>query len=132
MRFRRSYPPVPTTPRLARSDAEEALGPLLSGVAMEDVRLMLSEAVTYSVEHGAERDIELRISADHRAVRIEVASWGPALGRSAPPSRDGPSGWGLYVLDHLAERWSVVAGEPNVVWFEVRRPSGRAAAEATG
>lgn len=98
---------------------------------MDDVRLMLSEAVTYSIEHGVDRDIELRILVDARAVRIEVTNWGPAFDRSSPPSRDGPSGWGLYVLDHLADRWNVVAGDPNVVWFEVPVPPDAIIDEAT-
>jgi hypothetical protein len=31
------------------------------------------------------------------------------------------SGWGLYLVDRLADRWGIVTGDGTTVWFELTR-----------
>jgi hypothetical protein len=35
------------------------------------------------------------------------------------------SGWGLFLIDQLADRWGVVHDKGTTVWFEVARVASR-------
>jgi serine phosphatase RsbU (regulator of sigma subunit)/anti-sigma regulatory factor (Ser/Thr protein kinase) len=107
------------TARRAVSELEPALGREL----MENVTLLVSELVTNSVRHAGAAEsapIELRatVFADH--VRVEVNDQGtgfePRLRRPDPGSR---SGWGLYLVDQLADRWGVTRDVGAGAWFEI-------------
>ena len=47
---------------------------------------------------------------------------------SAAPSPDParPSGWGLYLVAELADRWGVDSDERTLVWFELDRRAAAA------
>ena len=90
----------------------------------EDVRLLTSELVTNVVRHaGLARDetIGLGVNVSERRVRIEVADAGPGFRppdiSELPPDRT--DGWGLVLVDGVADRWGVIMNEPNQVWFEL-------------
>ena len=90
----------------------------------EDVLLLVSELVTNAVRHGgagADQPLELELELSRRHVRVEVAD--PGNGSSAPalPSAPGVGGWGLRMVDHVADEWGVSSGGPGTrVWFEIR------------
>ena len=110
----------------AAAEARAAIG-LLDGMAdpdlLDDVRLLVSEAVTNSVRHAGgppDAKIGLTVSVADDIVRAEVTD----AGRGFQPSpRDAPQleagGWGLHLVDRLASRWGVQRGRPARVWFEV-------------
>ena len=83
-----------------------------------DVKLVVSELVTNSVEHAhlrPEDHIELcaRID-DDGALRVEVRDEGPG-----PPARPAP-GLGWRIVDRIADRWGVLReGNRSCVWFEL-------------
>lgn len=114
----------PTSIPEARHAVDRLQGVLDDGV-LQDLRLMVSEVVTNSVRHAGlrERDqIELRISVQKERVRVEVHDTGPGFERSSEPAtmfRD--SGWGLYLVDRLADGWGITTGPGTTVWFEVLR-----------
>lgn len=104
--------------------AVEALRPQLGAELTGDLTLMISELVTNSYRHSAEsRDcivVELEIGGE--AVRCAVIDQGHGFrAEPVPPERRGDGGWGLYIVDQLADRWGVNAGPPTRVWFEVNR-----------
>ena len=96
-----------------------------------DVLLLVTELVTNAVLHGhLGRDdpvlFECR-SAGER-VRFLVTDAGTSLlGNGRPPARamvrtngDHISGWGLLLVEEIAEQWGVVPSPPGTcVWFEV-------------
>ena len=90
---------------------------------LDDVRLLLSEVVTNAVRHSgspSESRIGLAVSVSDRAVRAEVTDHGRGFAptpRSAPWTQTG--GWGLHLVDRLADRWGVERGSPARVWFEI-------------
>ncbi len=91
----------------------------------DDVRLLVTELVTNSFQHaGADADsqIELVVRSSPHGVRVEVDDGGegfdPQLRR---PTQDG--GFGLLLVDALADRWGVDRTRPSRVWFEVDRRS---------
>jgi anti-sigma regulatory factor (Ser/Thr protein kinase) len=78
--------------------------------------------VTNSVQHAqvaAEDSIVLAVSFTDTSVRIEVRDEGPGFEPpSAPPPEDADAGWGLFLVEQLADAWGV---EGKTVWFEIER-----------
>ena len=95
---------------------------LLEGTLADDVALLVSELVTNSVRHAGARSgepIGLHVAAWPRRVRVEVSDPGGGFAPREPrPRADGASGWGLYLVDRLADRWGAADG---TVWFEMSR-----------
>jgi integral membrane sensor domain MASE1/anti-sigma regulatory factor (Ser/Thr protein kinase) len=120
-------PAEPGAIPLARQ-AIEKLEPVLEHALMVNVRLLVSELVTNSIRHAhtpAWASIDLLATAFADRVRVEVGDHGPGFDPRPPdPDRDSPSGWGLYLVDQLADRWGVSGTDGNRVWFEIDRESG--------
>ncbi len=93
---------------------------------LEDLRLLVSELVTNSVRHAglATSDrVELRIVVGPKTVRTEIADPGPGfLPPPSDPVAGAPSGWGLFLVERLADRWGVDRRDGHTrVWFELDR-----------
>ena len=98
-----------------------------------ELRLLVTELVTNSVRHGAPGAgwITLDVEIYANAVRAVVSDPGDGFERpeTPEPHRDRAGGWGLCLVDHIADRWGVDSGDRTSVWFEVDRSrSGFAAA----
>ena len=126
----------------APSAARHAIGTLrpdLGNARYRVCELLVSELVTNVVRHThggrsiAASDMRVRMYADR--VRVEVRDDGPGF-RPAErgEDQDPGSGWGLFLVDELADEWGIESGVQNCVWFELARtplPSGvHAAAHA--
>lgn len=86
---------------------------------MQIVTLLASELVSNAVRHASAKEVELKAEVTPETVRIEVIDQGDGFVprvMSADPTR--PHGWGLYLVDELADRWGVSQGH---VWFELDR-----------
>lgn len=109
-------------PRKARA-AVLSLGDVLPALALADLRTIVSELVTNSVQHGTGQDI---------VTRIQVAASGQVVGNVsdgglcpiaiATPRPAGEGGLGLRIVDVLAARWGVHAPSSDV-WFELTAPA---------
>ncbi len=112
-----------TAARLALADLESHVDP---SVAF-DVRLLVSELVTNSVQHAqvaAEESITLAVGDLRRGRACEVRDDGPGFAPPAtPPPEDADAGWGLFLVDQLADAWGV-GDSGKGVWFEIRRDRG--------
>jgi signal transduction histidine kinase len=86
--------------------------------------LLVCELVNNAVRHGGaaeEEVIELELSAlDGGHVRVQVSD--PGVGFEHTP-RDQPldeeGGWGLVLIQSMAERWGVEHDGRTRVWFEL-------------
>lgn len=125
--FRLRLAPDHAAPGAARR-AVRGLRGVLGTPALEATSLLVSEVVTNAVRHAGTRSgdaivMHLRLHPD--VVRVDVSD----PGRGFDPVRDRPSapesGWGLRLLDEVADRWGVDRGIRTTVWFEVRYPRGR-------
>jgi anti-sigma regulatory factor (Ser/Thr protein kinase) len=110
------------------AEARRALGEVsdhLSPRRLEDARLLVSELVTNAIRHaGLEDDdvIRLVVVTGERALRIEVCDPGQGFELAEPePDPARPSGWGLYLVRELSDRWGVERTEETRVWFELDR-----------
>jgi anti-sigma regulatory factor (Ser/Thr protein kinase) len=114
--------PQPEAVGLAR-DALDDLSGTVSEASLEDARLLVSELVTNSIRHGhlaTGRDhIELRADIEGDALRVEVSDPGGGFHRQPRRAASEGSGWGLYLVGRLAERWGVSSDGPTFVWFEI-------------
>jgi anti-sigma regulatory factor (Ser/Thr protein kinase) len=102
--------------RLEGSLGEEQLG---------ELRLLVTELLTNSVRHGAGESgwITLDVDIYANCVRVVVTDNGPGFEPEPEPTPhlDRPGGWGLCLVDRLANRWGVARHDATSVWFEVDR-----------
>lgn len=86
----------------------------------EDATLLVSELVNNALMHGIGA-IWLRIDVESDGVRVEVSDQGNvAVAPSPTPGAHG--GWGLRIVDELADDWGVLDGSTRV-WFRLTQPS---------
>jgi anti-sigma regulatory factor (Ser/Thr protein kinase) len=123
---------LPASP-LAASVARHAvagLRPYLDPQVTENAELLVTELVTNSVRHAglpAEASIEFSLRASAEVLMVEVADAGRGFEADSPSRRSTvagtprSSGWGLFLVDRIADRWGAVQmdGETRV-WFELR------------
>jgi anti-sigma regulatory factor (Ser/Thr protein kinase) len=90
---------------------------------VETLRLLVTELVTNSVRHTGGDAVRLKVLVGNSAVRTEVTDAGPGFdpATTGVPAKD-HTGWGLFLVERLAERWGVSKdGNGTKVWFELRR-----------
>jgi anti-sigma regulatory factor (Ser/Thr protein kinase) len=115
----------PLAPWAARHAIEE-LRHDLGDARYRVCELLVSELVNNVVSHTGNgsritaSDMRVRVYPDR--VRIEVRDQGPGFEPDAHYRGDDPeSGWGLFLVDELADEWGVESGVQNCVWFELAR-----------
>ena len=123
----RTFDPTDYTPAQARHFVEECMISWgLSGAA-DPVVLAVSELATNAVTHG-DGPLTLTLSARDGLVRVEVENEGtgtPVLHRPDPEDQS-TGGWGLHLVDRVADDWGVDAGpRTTAVWFERRLQAER-------
>ena len=116
----------------AATAARRALGGLRDVIGTQklgDVYLLVSELVTNGVRHGGagENDVmELTALRHGTRLRVVVTDSGPGFdGRPRPRNRaDQTGGWGLFLVERLAERWGTQrSDDATTVWFELKLPT---------
>jgi anti-sigma regulatory factor (Ser/Thr protein kinase) len=101
--------------------------PTLPQSLQDDLSLLVTELVTNAVRHGgatADRPLQVEFRRQDGRIRVEVVDPGIDFKPPArPPSGDFSRGWGLFLVDQIAERWGVCPAPAGTrVWFEV--PAG--------
>lgn len=107
--------------RLAARDVGSVLVPDRVG----DLELIVSELCTNAIQHPnvrSGRSIDVLFDQHGERVRVSVRDPGPGFDSPPGASASGlASGWGLCLVDHLADRWgSFHEWGSFVVWAEVR------------
>jgi anti-sigma regulatory factor (Ser/Thr protein kinase) len=112
----------------AAAAARRALAGLSGRVGerrLRDACLLVSELVTNAVRHaGLQAGDTIRLLARpcNSVLRVEVDDPGTGFEPHAPaPDPARASGWGLYLVAELADRWGVDPGRRGGtrVWFEL-------------
>ena len=90
---------------------------------LDTVRLLVTELVTNSVRHAGSSAVDLRVYLTEPQVRLEVTDRGPGFEfEQRAPGQSPEGGWGLYLVDTLADRWGVSSAEGvSRVWAELDR-----------
>jgi anti-sigma regulatory factor (Ser/Thr protein kinase) len=108
----------------ARMYVRDQLRDVLSPSKLYEAELLASELVTNAVRHaivGEGAAIQLGIEVEPGTVRISVEDAGAGfdLSKVVPRSPDDSGGWGLFLIETLADRWGIDASPPHTVWFEI-------------
>ncbi len=104
-------------PAAARRSIEKICSDL-SPEALDSARLLISELVTNSVQHGDGETVTILVDTGlNGAVRCEVIDDGKGFIPRARGDR-AIGGWGLQVVEQLASTWGVREGSTHV-WFEL-------------
>lgn len=116
-----SIPSGPQAAGEARAAVTEALRTRVGGDRLNDVRLLVSELVTNGVVHGrgvdGDEELTLNIAANG-ILRVDVVDRGGGFIPGAP-RREPVGGWGLTLVEGLADRWGVMRDGETRVWFEM-------------
>lgn len=119
----RELPKNMDAPALAR-DAIRGLGTDLSPKLVEDATLLVSELVTNGVKYGGDGALRLEIEAEQERLRAEIVDQGSGFAPQTRADRhmvvSDEGGWGLHLVETLADDWGVHEGSTHV-WFELRR-----------
>jgi serine/threonine-protein kinase RsbW len=104
-------------PREARAHVR-SVATRLGDERAEDAVLLVSELVTNAVKYGGDGAIELLIAQPADTVHVAVrdpGGPGPLPEIRTPGTAGG--GYGLRLVDSIADRWGVEHGS-TIVWFE--------------
>jgi anti-sigma regulatory factor (Ser/Thr protein kinase) len=114
---------APVAAQRAREELRSRLRDELSADCLFDLSVIVSELVTNSFRYGPGEPIQLRIIVnDDGSVRGEIADQGSGEVAIREMGDGGASGgFGLRIVDALADRWGVYEDTTNV-WFELRSP----------
>jgi anti-sigma regulatory factor (Ser/Thr protein kinase) len=118
-------PRGPEASALARRALERLRGDL-DPALLPDMKLLVSELVSNSVKYGGEGPVRLEVTSTPERVRAEIIDQGGGFVFVARDDNlDKVGGWGLHLVEHLADAWGTQDGS-TCVWFELR-PRSRAA-----
>ena len=113
-RFTMRLPKDPPAARTARSALEEWLP--TSNPRLRDAALhIVTELVANGVRYGRP-PIQLTVAQLPDRLWIEVTDGGTGTPERREPGDDG--GWGLEIVEGLADRWGLAGGGPGV-WCEL-------------
>jgi anti-sigma regulatory factor (Ser/Thr protein kinase) len=117
----------PTAGARARRSLE-AFRVYLDRHSFDALRLLVTELVNNSLKHSGRPEgdpIDLTVELADRRVRAEVVDRGADAGVIRPaPVAHKESGWGLFLVDQLADDWGYSSGGPTRVWFELSTGPG--------
>jgi anti-sigma regulatory factor (Ser/Thr protein kinase) len=111
---------APSLARNAIAERADELG--LDRSLAQSLILLVSEVVSNAVRHSKadpEAPVELLATFGDEAIRVTVTDAGDGF---TPQPRDPArthDGYGLYLLEKVAERWGVESRGDTRVWFEM-------------
>ena len=111
-------------PARAREIVTSELSARVERSTLDEVKLLVSELVTNGILHGqAGDDDTILLDLDVKKSKIRCAVLDHGSGFAGPTERAaGRGGWGLSLVEHLAERWGITrSAEGTCVWFETAR-----------
>jgi anti-sigma regulatory factor (Ser/Thr protein kinase) len=115
--------PVPEEVAKARLLAGETASRWVGDEKLETTRLLVSELVTNSILHGgASGPLEVCMDAQADRLYVEVRDSGSGFApRPRAMASAGTGGFGLFLVERLADRWGVARDGSTRVWFELDR-----------
>jgi anti-sigma regulatory factor (Ser/Thr protein kinase) len=113
-------PREPACGGIARRAIEERAQGELPPEMLDDLKLLVTELVDNAYVHGEGR-MWLKLEHGDRRLRVEVVDEGEGASVQVRPSPTPSGGYGLRIVEQLAERWGAHEGTTHV-WAELRLP----------
>jgi anti-sigma regulatory factor (Ser/Thr protein kinase) len=114
--------PVSPVAALAARQMIGSLTPAVSGSKRHEFMLAATEIVNNAVVHANQRgDLRVEIAVSEVRMRLAVRDHGAgfeAPARPSPGDDERVGGWGLYIVDAIADEWGI-EHDPTTVWLEV-------------
>jgi serine/threonine-protein kinase RsbW len=89
----------------------------------DDVLLLVTELVTNAVRHssaGPDGPVRVELRRGTDMLRVAVSDEGTGFAAQGPFVRSETAGWGLALVDRIADRWAVTpSGSGTCAWFEI-------------
>ena len=104
-------------PALARAAIAEANLPG-DPEAQLAVALLATELINNAVLHGCGEDVRIVVTNGAGRLRVEVRDDGNGFDPSQRTEREDPGGWGLAIVEQVADEWGMYEGSTHV-WFEL-------------
>lgn len=116
----RTFENTRRAPAEARRFVEKCLDTRGLAGLNERILVGVSELITNAVTHGHGRiGLTLTGSADRIHIAVEDEGHSSPVMRKPDPAQQITGGWGLHLVDTLADNWGVdTQGHRTVVWFE--------------
>jgi anti-sigma regulatory factor (Ser/Thr protein kinase) len=114
-------------PSVARRYVAELLGrESIAAEHVENIVLLVSELVTNAIRHAGlppSAAVGLSVEVAPQSIRVDVVDGGEgfAVPTVRPLGSKAVSGFGLLLVDRLADRWGVNVDGVTSVWFEIDR-----------
>jgi anti-sigma regulatory factor (Ser/Thr protein kinase) len=109
-------------PAAARAAVTAWLSPQVADQVLDDAQLLVSELVTNSVRHAQlPSDARVRVSVEicDGFMRLEVEDPGDVAIGAVAPDRERGGGFGLFLVEALAQRWGSKHEGTTCVWAEL-------------
>ena len=123
IRHTTQLPATVVAPAAARGALDAAVSSPIEKRTFETARLLITELVTNSIRHAvmpAGSTIRLEIEGDDMWLRVEVHDAGREITDLRPTERPMGGGYGLRIVDQLADRWGSDQSDLGTcVWFEL-------------
>ena len=104
----------------------DRLSDVLPPRKVAEVELLTSELVTNAVRHARLNEgdpIAIEIEAEPTKVRVSIIDAGAGfdVGKILRERPNHAGGWGLTLVENVADRWGIVDSPQHSVWFEIDR-----------
>jgi anti-sigma regulatory factor (Ser/Thr protein kinase) len=109
-------------PAAARAAVAAWLSAQVPDEVLDDAQLLVSELVTNSVRHArlaAGAEIGVSVEVLDGLVRVEVEDPGDVAVGAVAPDREHGGGFGLFLVDTVAQRWGSWHEGTTCVWAEL-------------
>lgn len=114
-------PVGPHAPAEARSAVTRWLSGRVGEALLDNARLLVSELVTNSVQHGqlaADAPVRISLHLSGGVLRLEVRDPGQ-VGSVGPRDTEPGGGYGFHLVNLLAARWGIDRAAGTRVWVEL-------------
>ncbi len=115
------HPARPAEVAQVRQEVRAALLDTLGPDALGQVVLLVSELATNAVRHAGSPWFAVELERRRGVLHVEVRDGGRGLD-GVPGERDPEraGGWGLFLVEQVAEDWGVEVAGGTRVWFDLR------------
>jgi anti-sigma regulatory factor (Ser/Thr protein kinase) len=124
--LRYALPARSTSIREARAHVRDQLSGVLRPRKVAEAELLTTELFTNAVRHAqlqAGDPVGVEVMIGPRSVRVSVIDGGTGFDYGKmlrePPNDTG--GWGLFLIESIADHWGIDESPPHSAWFEIDR-----------